>query len=428
MIYLSLLFILLGGCNAEPGGVSAEPADSDSGLPDSLPPGASRSVIITELMADNEDFLVIDGETPDWIELYNPGPASVDLRGWTLSDGSEPETFSEAVLIPGEFLVVLSSTLTFGLDRDGESLELRDTKGSLVDRVDFGPQLPDVSWGRPQSVDAEVLVDDGDAARMAAGPPLGWSDPSLSDSDWEPVILPVGFDAVDVSSAALALLAATEQSSDGYGFSGAQAVDGELDTFSHTGDGDLFPWLQVDLGGMASITSIQVLNRLSCCGERLYNITVDVLDSDEQPVWASAVLNPVSEGSTPITPGDTLDAGLDAELQGRFGRVSKEAVNGVNSSEWLSLGELKVTGALRAPYDAWIQTDARELLAGGEAAVRVLIPEPSTSPNRVTLAVRADDAFEAFLDGEPVAASNLSALESVQVEAPAVFTLPLGVG
>jgi hypothetical protein len=424
MMHSGLLLVLLSGCNN--GGGDAPPAlmESDSARPDTSLPEASRGLIITEVMADNDDFLVVDGETPDWIELYNPGPDWVDLTGWTLDDGSGAETFSEGGLVPGEFLVVLTSALSFGLDRDGESLELRDGTGALVDRVDFGPQLPDVSWGRPQRVESEVLLDDGDAARMAAGPPIGWSEPSLSDGDWEPVTLPVGFDAISASTETLALFAVTDQSSDGYGYTGAQAVDGEWDTFSHTADGDLSPWIQVDLGATASITSTLVLNRLSCCGERLYNVRVEVLDADGQPVWASEVLNPVSEGATPTSPGDALDSGLEEEIQGRFVRVSKEAVNGAGSSEWLSLAELEVTGALSAPYDDWIETDARELLAGGEAAVRVELPAPSTPPDRLTLAVRADDAFEAVLGGERVASSNLTSLEPVEVEAPVVFTLP----
>jgi hypothetical protein len=431
--YLTILS-LLTAC-ADP--LSAKLADAvptDSAAADtastdtSQPEAASLIVIITELMADNDDFLVIDGETPDWIELYNPGPASIDLTDWTLTDAAAPEPFSEAILLPGEFLVVLTSALSFGLDRDGESLELRDASGALVDWVDFGPQQPDVSWGRPQRVASEVLLDDGDVARMAAGPPEGWAEPSLDDSGWEVVILPVGFDDTHESTGTLALFAETDQSSDGYGYTGAQAVDGEWDTFSHTGDGDLFPWLRVDLGTTASITSLQILNRLSCCAERLYNITVEVLDADEQAVWTSALLNPVSEGSTPVSPGDTLDPGLGEVVEGRFVRVSKEAVNGAGSSEWLSLGELEVTGALTAPYDAWIQTDGRELLSGGEAAVRVDIPEPSTPPDRLTLAVRADDAFEAYFDGSWVAESNLSALEPVEVEQPVVYTLPPDAG
>ena len=45
--------------------------------------------IITEFMASNQAVL-LDGssppESPDWIELYNPGDQSIDLKDWYLTD------------------------------------------------------------------------------------------------------------------------------------------------------------------------------------------------------------------------------------------------------------------------------------------------------------------------------------------------------
>src|SRR5688572_2501435 len=43
--------------------------------------------IITEFLASNagglEDF---EGDTPDWIEIYNPSAATINLAGWSLTD------------------------------------------------------------------------------------------------------------------------------------------------------------------------------------------------------------------------------------------------------------------------------------------------------------------------------------------------------
>ena len=51
--------------------------------------GATGTVIISEFMASNATgILDEDGNTSDWIELYNTGAAQVNLAGWRLSDDS----------------------------------------------------------------------------------------------------------------------------------------------------------------------------------------------------------------------------------------------------------------------------------------------------------------------------------------------------
>lgn len=74
---------------------------------------AAAAPVINEFLAINhgpsfDDF----SETSDWIEIRNPGPGSVDLEGWTLTD--EPDlpakwTFPAVMLGEGELLVVRAS-------------------------------------------------------------------------------------------------------------------------------------------------------------------------------------------------------------------------------------------------------------------------------------------------------------------------------
>ena len=50
-------------------------------------PVRAQSVTITEFLASNSGGLLDeDGETPDWIEIYNSATTSVDLAGWHLTD------------------------------------------------------------------------------------------------------------------------------------------------------------------------------------------------------------------------------------------------------------------------------------------------------------------------------------------------------
>src|SRR5947209_16671110 len=48
---------------------------------------ATAQVIISEFMADNKTALADeDGQFPDWIEIYNTGANTVNLRAWSLTD------------------------------------------------------------------------------------------------------------------------------------------------------------------------------------------------------------------------------------------------------------------------------------------------------------------------------------------------------
>src|SRR5215468_11065001 len=67
---------------------------------------------ITEIMPDNAHVLADeDGSFPDWIEIYNPGPGSVNLQGWFLTDNPARLTnwaFPSVNLPAGGFLVVFA--------------------------------------------------------------------------------------------------------------------------------------------------------------------------------------------------------------------------------------------------------------------------------------------------------------------------------
>ncbi|MCP4243588.1 MAG: discoidin domain-containing protein, partial [bacterium] len=101
----------------------------------------------------------------------------------------------------------------------------------------------------------------------------------------------------------LALGALTRQSTNGYGRSGVQAVDGDPRTFTHTADADLRPWGEVDLGARSRVEAVNIFNRIGCCPERLHNLDVALFDAAGEVVWAAPRINPVAEGEAPPDPG-----------------------------------------------------------------------------------------------------------------------------
>ncbi|MBN1421552.1 MAG: CotH kinase family protein [Planctomycetes bacterium] len=124
-------------------------------------PAARADVVINEVLAGNGlGIKDADGERHDWIELFNAGPAAVNLEGFALADDPAPAAhwiFPSVTIGPGEFLLVWASGkdrrqapfhVDFRLDPDGEFLGLYAPDGTPVDQLSFGDQRTDISFGR----------------------------------------------------------------------------------------------------------------------------------------------------------------------------------------------------------------------------------------------------------------------------------------
>lgn len=109
---------------------------------------ATPTVQLNEVLARNDS-----GPGLDMIELYNDGPGSVNLAGMRLTDDLS-QSFkyvfpAGSSLASGSYLVLSENDLGFALDAGGESLLLLSSAGTnVLDRVVFGPQLPNLSIGR----------------------------------------------------------------------------------------------------------------------------------------------------------------------------------------------------------------------------------------------------------------------------------------
>ena len=154
----------------------------------------------------------------------------------------------------------------------------------------------------------------------------------------------MNFMEIEMWAENFALGAATSQSTAWGGFSpsGAEATDGNLGNTTHTATGDPLPTLTVDLGKDAfSIDSIILHNRDACCGNRLSDLVVEVLDGS-MAVVQSAVVNPGNAAGSPPTLGVDLHELFGGPATGRFVRISKTA--DVAGEMWLAAGEVQVFG------------------------------------------------------------------------------------
>ncbi len=126
---------------------------------------ASNRILITEIMALNDAGLRDEeGDFSDWIELHNPGSATLNLEGWSITDNPENPgkwLFPPVDLPAGGYLVVFASEknrkepggnlhTNFKLSGSGEYLALLEP-GLEVVSCAFSPFFPaqrkNVSYG-----------------------------------------------------------------------------------------------------------------------------------------------------------------------------------------------------------------------------------------------------------------------------------------
>ena len=124
--------------------------------------GAESPVVLNELMASNSTGTMDpQGEYEDWVELYNRSDTAVDLGGMYLTDDLDEPTQWQipagTVIGPRDYLRLWADNdvddeglhMAFSLSAGGEDLALFDVDGvTLLDSVQFGEQLTDVSYGR----------------------------------------------------------------------------------------------------------------------------------------------------------------------------------------------------------------------------------------------------------------------------------------
>lgn len=181
---------------------------------------AQAELYLTEFMAINGGSLQDeDGDSSDWIELFNSGPNSIDLDGYFLTnDEAAPTrwTLPAVQLDSGAFLLVFASEKNRRLPgselhtnfklANGDYLALVDPDGSTV-IAEFGstadplpPQFEDVSYGLMQNGNrTPAVLIDSDPSGQALVPSNGslgetWQEISFNDTSWTSVTAGVGYD------------------------------------------------------------------------------------------------------------------------------------------------------------------------------------------------------------------------------------------
>jgi hypothetical protein len=135
--------------------------------------------ILTEFMADNDGTLADgNGDSSDWVEIFNAGDEPINLGGWHLTDSPanlNKWTFPSVVLAAGQYLVVFASGsgatdgagnlhADFALSDDGEYLALVMPDGTTVvsqfgsSAANYPAQFEDISYGLSAEVTSTTFI------------------------------------------------------------------------------------------------------------------------------------------------------------------------------------------------------------------------------------------------------------------------------
>jgi hypothetical protein len=113
-------------------------------FPTPAPTWIPGKVVINEvLMKPHYDWQGIGGvDTNDeYIELYNIGPSSVNLKGWILDDipdgGSSPFTLPARLLRSGEYTTFFKTKTRIALNDSGDTVRLLAPNGRLLDEIQY---------------------------------------------------------------------------------------------------------------------------------------------------------------------------------------------------------------------------------------------------------------------------------------------------
>lgn len=122
---------------------------------------AYKNIVINEILADPTPQIGLPNA--EYVELYNPSTLTINLNGWTFTDGSTKATLGNYVLLPNEYLILTptaSASLFTGnvlgvsnfpsLNNAGDNLGLRSSSGVLIDTVSYS-----IAWYN------DAIKDDG---------------------------------------------------------------------------------------------------------------------------------------------------------------------------------------------------------------------------------------------------------------------------
>jgi len=419
---------------------------------------AGVELLITELMALNLDTVTDeDGSYEDWIEIYNPCLASVDVGGWYLTDDPANLTkwqFPSIALGRGEFLLVFASGkdramagaplhTNFKLASEGDYLALVKPDGTTIAQEfapAFPPQLADVSYGLPQAQFDLVSTGDTVSYRVPvladSGIGTAWAGLTWDDSAWATGPTGLGFTTsgsgafdvtfykanVTVSNLTVAEAVIADPLTQSYVANETAPVINYLNSggAGHFGSDSPFPSTTIgqDANDFVVLVTANIL--IPTAGEWTFGVNSDDgfgLELTREP-HAFAMSYPGTRGaSDTLGVFDIPEAGVYSVRLVSFERGGGSSLEffaaaGNHSSfngNFALVGDTANGGLGLGNIGAQIRTDVQSVMRDVNASIWSRAEFSATDPSTLgllTLRVAYEDGFVAYLNGTEVASAN----------------------
>ena len=442
----------------------------------------AQDVRITEFMASNHKTLPDkDGDFSDWIELYNGGTTNANLEGWYLTDTTNLLTewkFPATAIPTGSYLIVFASGknlamagaelhTNFKLAASGGFLALVKPDGLTIASgfyPDYPKQYGDISYGIGQDVVTNVLLKTGAAVKMFvptnSNLGLNWTQSVFDDSKWTNGATGIGYETVTPGFAVRNIKANIHIG----GLADAEAIiaNPSLQTivysentpvinYANTGQGDNYAgnvtYPGFKMGVEIDDFVVEATGSITIPTPGVYTFGVNSDDGFSLTVGSFTSSFAGMRGATDtlgtcnFTNAGTYPVRLVAFQGGGGAEVEFFAARGSftawSRTNFALVGDVTRGGlAVSAPvigagssagYHPQMKTDVQKMMFGKNGSIYARTPFVVTNTAAVsslTLRMKYDDGFIAYLNGQEVARRNAPAVAQWKSTATGTHGLP----
>lgn len=121
---------------------------------------AYAQLLINEVSSSNKDaYIDANGDSPDWIELYNPSDSDINLLNYCLADNTDEALkwkFPSIIIPANGFLLIAANgentteplSTNYKINKGGEEIILSDPTGNRIDYIRLPVLESDITYGR----------------------------------------------------------------------------------------------------------------------------------------------------------------------------------------------------------------------------------------------------------------------------------------
>lgn len=140
----------------------------------------SESVNISEVFPNPEGN---DLES-EWIEITNTSSIDVNLGNWIINDGSKPYIIPDnTIILAGSTLILYRSETGIALNNNGETIELKDYTGEIVDSIQYESSIEGESYSKIEVTEMQSSQASLSSLAQKVSEIWTWTEPSPGEKN-----------------------------------------------------------------------------------------------------------------------------------------------------------------------------------------------------------------------------------------------------